>query len=300
MPCCCILFNVLGFKNLVLDLNTTRSSPELNVVGFVAAIPGGAIVVNNSVSWFGKTQILKISPQGKVTQNIYSCHHVAGSRCSAVRGLQVLGNHLYIIHYNGTIIQGNLTDGRLMTVYTIPDLHSLIHTGSLYSEPEKIPDKDTLLLCDFNKGEVFTFQLSTRQKQVRITGLINPRSVSYLFKDNTTFYVVCERGRSRINVYNATWHLVRNMGRQGNGAGELNGPDSAIVTDKNRIIVSEYNIHRLSEFTFDGRFVHHWQIISYPGAMSFSFPHLWLVQATRDCKYYRRYSNKLYRYNLYA
>ena len=254
-------------------MNTTNTSNELGVVDFVAAIPGGAIVVNRSSSnsWRRNIQVLKINQEGKVTQNIYSCHHVAGSSCSAVRGLQVLGNHLYIIHHNGTIIESNLTEGSLLAFYTIPDLHSLIHTGSLYNEPEKIPDKDTLLLCDFNKGEVFTYKLSKRQKQVRITGLINPRSVSYLFKDNTTFYVVCEMGRNRINVYNATWNLVRNIGRHGNGRSELNGPESAIVTDKSRIIVSENNIHRLSEFTFDGRFVRHFQVISYPGPMSSHF-----------------------------
>ena len=77
----------------------------------------------------------------------------------------------------------------------------VFHHVSLYSKADRIPDQ-TLLLCNSIKGEVFTFKPSTGQKQVRITGLRNPSSVSYYFYNDTVYYIVCEAYRHRINIYN--------------------------------------------------------------------------------------------------
>ena len=203
----------------------------------------------------------------------------------------VLGDYLYITHQNGTVIKTQVSDGRIMNVTTIPDVRYVTHTGSLYSKPEKIPDKQTLLLCDRYKDELFTFKPSTGQKKVRITGLRNPRSVSYLFYNNTVYYIVCEELGHRITVYNNMWDLTRTIG--GSNGGELNHPLSAIVSDKDTIIISDNFNHRISEFSFNGTFLHHLldrsDGIYSPSSMSYFYPHLWL-----------RHGYKLYRYNLYG
>ena len=92
-----------------------------------------------------------------------------------------------------------VSDGRVLRIST-SYVRRVTHTGSLYSEPDKIPDKQSLLLCDMDKGEVFTFKPSTRQKQVPMTSVWNPISVSYLFHNHTTFHTVCAGGRHEINV----------------------------------------------------------------------------------------------------
>ena len=290
-----VMFYISGLKRLKkpsLDLNTTITTPGLSSVDRVAALPGGEAVVYNYIDNNKTRQVLRLDSQGKIKNNIYSC-----VGCNYIEGLLVLGDYLYIIHHNGRVIKTQFSNGGVLNVTTIPDVGWIYHTGSLYSNPDRIPDKQTLLLCDLNKHEVFTFKPSTRQKKVRITGLRYPRSVSYLIYNNTMYYIVCEYGNHRITVYNNTWDRIRSIGKWGFNDGELNNPQSAIVSDEDTIIISDYGNHRISEFSFNGTFLHHLLVrsdgIYRPWSMSYYYPHLWITHGS-----YPHY--KLYRYNLYG
>ena len=258
----------------------------------MAALPGGEAVVDNYIDNNKTRQVLRLDSQGKITNNIYSC-----VGCNSIEGLLVLGDYLYIIHDNGTVIKTRVSNGHVMDVTTIPDVRVVYHTGSLYSNPDKIPDKQTLLLCDYSKHEVFTFKPSTGQKNVRITGLNYPRSVSYLFYNNTVYYIVCEGWGYRITVYNNTWDRIRTIGRRGYDDGELNYPTSAIVSNEDTIIISDWFNNRISEFSFNGTFLHHLLVSSdgiyRPWSLSYYYPHLWMTHGGS-------YPYKLYRYNLYG
>ena len=272
-----------------LDLNITRTSPQLSLVYHVAALPGGQAVINHIV-WNNKTrQVLRLDSEGRVTQVLHSCVGCA------ITGLLVLDEHLYIIYYNGPVIETRVSDGHVLSTSTIPDVRHVVHTGSLYSKPDKIPDKQTLLLCDYLKDEVFTFKPLTGQKQVRVTGLDGPTSVSYFFHNYTVYYLVCDGSGPSINVYNQTWHLIRTIGTEGSDDGELHNPISAIVSDEDTIIISEWRNHRISEFSFNGTFLRHLLVrsdgIIWPYSMSYYYPHLWLVIDD---------PSKLYRYSLYG
>ena len=238
-------------------------------------------MINNYIRRTGTRQVLRLSSQGRVTQVIYSC---VGCKDN---GLLILGGHLYIVHQNGNVIETRVSDGLTVRRSTIPGVALVSNTGSLYSNPDEIPDKQTLLLCDWKKGEVFTFKPATRQKQLRITGLRNPNSVSYYFSNQIVFYIVSEEGRSRINVYNQAWHLIRTLGTQG----ELSKPISAIVSDDDTIIISDYNNGHVSEFSLTGTFLRHLLVradgINSPGSMSYHYPHLWLVDGFPNGKLYR-------------
>ena len=261
----------------------TIISPAISGIN-VAALPGGKAVFNNYM-WYNDTDnVLKIDSQGKVTQVIYSCVGCP----SSIYGLLVLGDYLYFVHGNGTVIQTGV-----LCRFTSPDVFRsrAIHSGSLYSRPDKIPDSDSLLLCDQNQAEVFTFNLSTGEKQVHISGLNGPRSVSYFFKDKMTYYIICESGNHSINVYNATWHLIRRIGRKGSDDGELNYPRAAaIVSDEYTIIILDRENYRVSEFSFDGTFLRHILAdVGRPTYMSYYYPFLWLGYGTANLRRYKLY-----------
>ena len=282
-----------------MDLNTTKTTPKRLAVSHVAALPGGGAVVRNYIRNNGTEEVLKLDSQGKVTQVIYSCVGCP----SYTTGLLILGDLFYILHPNGTVLETGVSDGRSLNVYTIPDVIWVINTGSLYSKPDRIPDKQTLLLCDFFRGEVFTFNPSTGQKQVRITGLRYPTSVSYYFYNNAVYYIVCEAGSQRINVgvhiYDNRWHRIRTIRRGGSDDKQERTflSQSAIVSDENTIITSDRWNHRISEFSFNGTFLRHLLVssdgIKEPQSMSYYYPHLWVVHGS-----YPPY--RLYRYNLYG
>ena len=278
----------------------TKSSPGLYNIGYtsrIAALPGGGAVIRHYIRNNKTEQILKINSQGKVTQTIYTCVRCS-SYSSYILGLLVLGDFLYLTHGNGTVIKTRVSNGQVVSRSTIPDVREVIHSGSLSNKPDKIPDKQTLLLCYSHryKGEVFTFKPSTGEKQVRVTGLSVPRSVSYFFYNQTVFYIVCEQRRHRINVYNQRWDLIRTIGTRGSNDGELNNPTSAIVSDEDTIIISDHSNHRISEFSFNGTFLRHLLVrsdgIYSPFTMSYYYPHLWLTHGGYP-------HNKPYRYNLY-
>ena len=284
------LLCISGLKRLKkpsLDLNITITTLGLSSVYRVAALPGGEAVVDNNIDNNKTRRILRLDSQGKISKTIYSC-----VGCYYIEGLLVLGDYLYVIHDNGKVVKTRVSNGRVINVTTIPDVSYVTHTGSLYNNPDRIPDKQTLLLCDWSKGEVFTFNPTTGQKKVRITGLRDPRSVSYLFYNNNVYYIVCEQGGYRIIVYNNTWDRIRTIGRPGSNDGELSQPITAIVSDEDTIIISDINNDRISEFSFNDTFLHRLldrsDGIKEPYSMSYYYPHLWL-----------KHGHKLYRYNLY-
>ena len=290
------MFYISGLRRLekpVLDLNISRTSPVLYIVGYtdiIAALPGGGAMIRHYIRNNKTEKILKINSQGEVTQTIFTC-----VGCSSyIWGLLLLGDFLYLTQSNGTVLKTRVSNGQVVSRSNIPDVRKVMHTGSLSNKPDKIPDKQTLLLCDRDKGEVFTFKYSTGQKQVHITGLDSPTSVSYFFYNQTVYYIVCEGWGDRINVYSQTWELIKTIGSQGSNDGELDIPQAAIVSDENTIIISDYWNHRVSEFSFNGTFLRHLLVrsdgIYLPVSMSYYYPHLWLVHGDHD---------KPCRYNLY-
>ena len=250
---------------------------------FVAALPEGEAAVVN-----GGSQVVKINKTGHTIKELYKCQS-----CNNIRGLLLLGSNLYATHNNGTMVKLQPHKGQLLNVYNIPDVRYINHYGSLWSDPSKIPNTDILLLPDYYKGEVLSYNLTSRHKQVHLTGLSNPSSVSYSFNNNSTHYIVCQHGRHTISIYDSSWDLVSSFGGYGGGDGYIIYPLAAIMSYNNTISVSDQDNHRISVFTTDGVFLYHlWTQsngIKYPTALSYYKPYLWVVDV---------YYNKLYRYRL--
>ena len=148
----------------------------------VAALPGGKAVFNNYM-WYNDTEnVLKIDSQGTVTQVIYS---FVGCP-SSIYGLLVLGDYLYFVHGNGTVIQTGLYDNSVLCRFTSTDVFRsrVIHSGSLYSRPDKIPDSQSLLLCDDNKAKYL--HLICQQEKNRSTSLVSMVPQVYLTSSKIT------------------------------------------------------------------------------------------------------------------
>ena len=230
-------------------------------------------------------RVIKINRHGNVSRNIK--HTDPEKTC---KGLLILGKIMYVIHESSvqTLNLSQFEKG-LGQIDAISSVKNMMNSASLFYDPSQIPEKDLLMLADWEKHEVFTYRLSTKHKEVHVRGLKNPRSVSYIFDGDNTFYLVC--GGNEVRVYNSTWGLVRKIGKTGSRKEKLAMPTSAIILPDRNVIISDYWERRLSEFSIEGRFLdvlvtrHDFR----PVCLTFSYPHLWVL-----CK-----QNKLYRYKLY-
>ena len=258
----------------------------------VAALPDGGAFVYNYVSSNGTDQVWRVNVTGQVIQHVYQC-----VRCSDITGLLVLNNNLYVIYSNGRLVQININNTNTVQVYQVPDVRRITHSGSLSYHPSVITHPDLLLLTDMFKGEIFSYNVTSKNKQVHLTGLRSPTSVSFMTYNSHLYYIVCDYGNHQVLVYDSTWSLYKTLGGEGSGDGQLDIPYSAIGLPDGSIIISDLNNNRVSLFNIRGRIVRHILTrsdgISYPLAMSISLPYLWLTDY-RGWPIYRLYRYKLY------
>ena len=262
--------------NPVLDLNMTVVNPQMTVIWSVAALPdGGAFVINYVRSNYTE-QVWRVNVRGEVIQHVYQC-----VRCY-LQGLLVLNNNLYVIYRNGTLIEFDINNTNTVQVYQVPDVTWMLHYGSLSYHPSVITHPDLLLLADY-KGEIFSYNVTSENKQVHLTGLSFPTCVSFMTYNSHLYYVVCEWGHDQVRVYNSTWDWYQTLG----------GPAySAIGLPDGSIIITDHNNHCVSLFNITGRLIRHILTrsdgLNHPRAMSISLPYLYLTDRQES------YSNLTY------
>ena len=304
----------------VLELaNVSLINRKLRLISSVAALKNGEALVHYTMPYGGTCsalingkhidtvisneymhRVVKVNQQGEALHNVEHRVYAAHTERTG-RGLLVLGNMLYVIQTTPLSVEkiklpefqksykGQQTVVKPVDKYRVP---GAVNFGSLFHDPSMIPDKDLLLLADQITGEIFTYRLSTRHKEVHVTGLKNPTSVSYILTKEETFYLVCDS--QRVRVYNSTWRLVRYIGKPGSADGALSKPTSAIMLPEGSIIIADQGNNRVSEFTVMGKFLCHLlteddEVIN-PTGLSFSYPHLWVLH----------HDNRLHRYKLYV
>ena len=257
----------------------------------VAALPDGGAFVNNYVRSNRTHQVWRVNVTGQVIQHVYQC-----VRCY-IGGLLVLNNNLYDIYWNGTLIEIDINNTTTVQVYQVPDVRWMIHRGSLSYHPSVITHPDLLLLADEIKGEIFSYNVTSKNKQVHLTGLSGPLSVSFMTYNSHLYYIVCVYWNHQVHVYNSSWSLYKTLGGKGSGDGQLNGPQSAIGLPDGSVIISDSYNKRVSLFNIHGRFIRHILTqsdgLSEPYDMSICLPYLWLIDYQGSDIY------RLYRYKLY-
>ena len=286
--------------------NVSIINPHKHRITAVAALPNSEAILYITEKITGVYpryihSVIKINIKGEVSRNItprvYDPH--SNTTCG---GLLILGDMLYVIQKNssveslslsqfesGSIEQKDVTNH----VYHIPDVKTMMNYASLFHDPSMIPDKDLLLIADQTKHEVFTYRMSTKQKEVHVRRLRNSKSVSYIFDGNKIFYLVC--GVREVRMYNSTWGLVRKIGTTGSSKEKLEMPTSAIILPDGNVIISDFWENRLSEFSVDGRFIDILvtRLDFSPAYLSFSYPYLWVLGKENKLHRYKLYRNKL-------
>ena len=270
----------------------TDVNPQMTWIYYVAALPDGGAFVNNYVRSNRTDQVWRVNVTGQVIQHVHQCVGFC------IGGLLVLNNNLYVIYGNGTLLEFDINNINTVQVYQVPDVRLMVHWGSLSYHPSVITHPDLLLLADYRKGEIFSYNVTSKNKQVHLTGLSRPISVSFMTYNSHLYYIVCERNRHQVHVYNSTWSWYKTLGgNKGSGDGQLNRPYSAIGLPDGSIIIIDYNNHRVSLFNIHGRFIRHILTqsdgIYRPWAMSIRLPYLWLIDRQGFGIY------RLYRYKLY-
>ena len=272
----------------------THVNPQMTEIWWVAALPDGGAFVYNIVRSNDTRQVLRVNVTGQVIQHVYQC-----VRCDYIWGLLVLNNNLYVIYMNGKLVEININNTNTVQVYQVPDVREMVHYGSLSYHPSVITHPDLLLLADDTaKGEIFSYNVTSKNKQVHLTGLSYPTSVSFMTYNSHLYYIVCEWGHHQVHVYNSTWGLYQTLGgTQGSGDGQLQNPYSAIGLPDGSVIISDRNNNRVSLFNIKGRFVRHILTrsdgLNRPTAMSIILPYLWLI-GYKGSGIYRLYRYKLY------
>ena len=280
------------FTKPVLDLNLTDVNPQMTKIWFVAALPDGGAFVNNYVSNNGTWQVWRVNVRGQVIQHVYQCVGCI------IQGLLVLNNNLYVIHPAGRLVEVSINNINSVQVYQVSNVMWMVHFGSLSYHPSVITHPDLLLLADYDKGEIFSYNVTSKNKQVHRTGLRNPSSVSFMTYNSHIYYIVTEYVLHRVNVYNSTWGLYKTVGgTKGSDDGQFQNPLSAIGLPNGYVMISDWLNNRVSLFSISGEFVRHLLTssdgLSRPHDMSISLPYMWVIDDSGSYVY------RLHRYKLY-
>ena len=252
-------------------------NPDLADLSDTSMLPlqDGTILLRHKKD--NKDHVIRLSDRGEVITNLITTD-------KEITGLIKMSNNECLVLHEDSLQHVRIEDGQVLgSGYKVPDV------GWLW-DGIRIDD-DQVLLVDYYKGEVITYNMKTRNKHVVIDKLRVPTSVDKAVTDQGVFYFVNERGAHTVRVYNNRWRLVTSIGGQGKDDGRLNGPQSASVLPDNTIIVTDYNNNRISRFTIQGDFIDHVikqsDGIRYPHRLAVQYPYVWVAYSHYNIKCYR-------------
>ena len=251
---------------LTLDLHSCN--PSMMYVDRVLALDdGGALIVTQRQT---KDVAIRLDKTGAEVDEILS-------PTVPITSFIWSGNDVLILLAGGNIWKLSMTSSNVFPVYHVEVGH-LIDGAML--------DKDHLVLLDNERGEAFSYQISTKRKQVKVDRLNHPTSVTKITTDSGVMVVVCECGGNAVHMYSpemqkSVWVPVRSISGWGYRDGELMLPYSVVVLPNNNFLVTDSGNSRVTEYSSDCGFVRHIlqeeDGIFEPTAMSYKEPSLWIV-----------------------
>ena len=248
----------------VLKLDYKASNPDLGSLWDTLPLQDGTVLVRHYKD--DKHHVIRLSDRGKVIRNMITTD-------KEITWFILMSNNECLILHHDSLQRIRIEDGQVL--------------GSGYKVPEVVwlydgirIDDDQVLLVDVNKGQIFIYDIKTRNKHVVIDKLNGPTSVDKAVTDQGVFYIVNEESAHTVRVYNDRWRFVTSIGGQGGEDGRFNNPHTARVLPDHTIIVSDIRNHRISRFTIQGDFIDHVikqsDGIRYPRRLAVQYPYVWV------------------------
>ena len=254
----------------VMALHVNSVNKQVNKVYTVTALPDGTCLVYNMIS-YNKHQVLRIDQEGQTVPPIHVCKH----NDSDITGILHSQGVIYIIQYGGIITKCLLDDlSRSVDTYRLDVGWQGLYNGDMV-------DENNLILTDPSRGEVFIYHIKDKHKDVKITGLSFPVSVSCRREKHGLRFAVCEHYAGRISIYDEGFNKIKTISNEGTGDGQLLGPECVIFSPWGSILVTDTGNNRISEFSEDGAFIKHLLTdqddIYRPVSISYNKPYLWVA-----------------------
>ena len=246
----------------VMTLDVRAVNAEMTHIWRVQGLPDGGILVVNKKE--KNCHAVRLDNKGAIKQTLLVSSGV-------MTGFILLSNAVLILQKDGTITKHNPSDGKTIQTYSIFVDYLWAGIAS---------DNENLLLVDNTRGEIFSYHLSTKTKEVKVQGLNCPTAVMKVNGRHGEVYAVCEAAH-QVHIYDLLWNRQTSIGGQGSGDGQLDGPYSVVSLPTGNILVADYSNRRISEFSTEGRFACHIlrekDGIYKPWHLSYQHPNLWVV-----------------------
>ena len=262
----------------ILKLDVRQCNPEVGRLYDMLPLQDGTVLVYHIKD--GEDHVSRLSDRGEVIRDLITTD-------KDITGFILMSNNeCLILHKDGSLQCVRIEDGQVLgSGYEVPDVGGLIDGIRI--------DDDQVLLVDYNKGQIFIYDIKTRNKRVVIDKLRDPTSVDKAVTDQGVFYIVNEAGAHTIRVYNDRWRLVRSIGGRGDSDGRLNRPHTARVLPDNTVIVADWGNNRISRFTIQGDFIDHVikqsDGIRNPRRLAVQYPYVWVAEGYYNIKCYQIY-----------
>ena len=263
----------------IMKLDYKSSNPDLGDLWTMLPLQDGTVLVYHITYKDNKHHVSRLSDRGEVIWDLITTD-------KDIRGFILMSNNECLILHNDSLQRVRIENGKVLgSGYEVPDVGVLVDGIRI--------DDDQVLLVNYNKGEVITYNMKTRNKHVVIDKLNCPTSVDKAVTDQGVFYIVNECWAYTVRVYNDRWRLVTSIGGEGDGDGRLNHPQTSRVLPDNTVIVTDWDNNRISRFTIQGDFIDHVikqsDGISDPTRLAVQYPYVWVADGYNNIKCYQIY-----------
>ena len=252
-----------------MKLDVGASNPKLGSLTRMLPLHDGSVLVSDyKYPLFRdiKYRVIRLSDTGEILNTVLTTY-------KDILGLIMLSNREILILYKDSLQRVRIQDWKIQEEHKVPDVEYLYDGIRI--------DDDQVLLVDYLKGEVITYNMKTRNKHVVLEKLRDPTSVDKAVTGQGVFYIVNEERAHTVSVYHDRWRLVTSIGGYGGEDGCLNYPQTSRVLPDNTVIATDCGNHRISRFTIQGEFINdvinQSDGIRLPDRLAVQYPYVWVA-----------------------
>ena len=178
---------------LIQDLH--QSHPDLKWQDPIQAVDGGVLAVYRDRHY--RCHVIKIDQEAKIINKLY-----VTDIDKYITGLIWEEPDLYVLLYGGDIV--HVREGGEIKQHHIKNVIGGLYGGAV--------DKDDILIVDYYGYRVISYNVQTGQKDIKLQGLQEPRSITKTVYNNQVLYLITEGTGHCVSVYNSSWEKQKTIG----------------------------------------------------------------------------------------